>query len=265
MRVDLHPLDEAALSDPNTIYQRLCETVHTDALFLVDPNNPTGFTLLSSGRSGFEEVIRFCVDRQKILIFDFCFASFALADKGLERFDIYELLEDSGVTYMAIEDTGKTWPVQDAKCAMITSSEDIWESVYNIHTSVLLNVSPSVLNFLTSYVDDSIRDDLASVRDVITTNRETVHKALQGSVLAYHEPVANVSVAWFQITDENLNASRLQEALVDVDVYVLPGTYFYWSDPSKGERFIRIALAREPAMFVKAVERLRSTLDAHVG
>ncbi len=48
----------------------------TDALFLVDPNNPTGFTLLSDGRRGFEEVVRFCVDHRKLLIIDRCFACF---------------------------------------------------------------------------------------------------------------------------------------------------------------------------------------------
>jgi aspartate/methionine/tyrosine aminotransferase len=263
MQVEIKPINESELHDPETIYENLVRTVHTDALFLVDPNNPTGFSLLKDGRKGFEQVVRFCVDHGKLLLIDQCFASFALADRNVGRFDIYQLLESSGVTYMAIEDTGKTWPVQDAKCAMITASDDIHEKVYNLHTSVLLNVSPFVLNFLANYVEDSIEDSFASVRDVITENRALAKAQLDGDVLEYIEPAVNVSVAWFRIKPANLTASRLQEKLLENEVYVLPGTYFYWNEPVKGERYIRLALAREPQMFTGAMQALREVLDRH--
>ncbi|MFD9737439.1 pyridoxal phosphate-dependent aminotransferase [Umezawaea sp. NPDC059074] len=261
MQVEIKPINESELHDPDTIYDNLVRTVHTDALFLVDPNNPTGFSLLKDGRKGFEQVVRYCVDHGKLLLIDQCFASFALADRNVGRFDIYQLLESSGVSYMAIEDTGKTWPVQDAKCAMITASDDIHEAVYNLHTSVLLNVSPFVLNFLANYVEDSIEDEFASVRDVITANRALAKSMLDGEVLEYVEPAVNVSVAWFRIKPEGLTATRLQEKLLENEVYVLPGTYFYWNEPVKGERFIRLALAREPEMFDGAMRALREVLD----
>jgi hypothetical protein len=54
-----------------------------------------------------------------------------------------------------IEDTGKTWPIQDAKAALIKCSRDIYPDIYNIHTSYLLNVSPFILNLVTRYVLDS--------------------------------------------------------------------------------------------------------------
>jgi aspartate/methionine/tyrosine aminotransferase len=261
MQVEIKPINESELHDPATIYDNLVRTVHTDALFLVDPNNPTGFSLLKDGRKGFEQVVRFCVDHDKLLLIDQCFASFALADRNVGRFDIYQLLESSGVTYLAIEDTGKTWPVQDAKCAMITASDDIHEAVYNLHTSVLLNVSPFVLNFLANYVEDSIEDSFASVRDVITENRALAKEMLDGDVLEYIEPAVNVSVAWFRIKPEGLTATRLQEKLLENEVYVLPGTYFYWNEPVKGERYVRLALAREPEMFDGAMRALREVLD----
>lgn len=261
--VPLYPIDESVLHDPDTIYAQLKRQVRTDALFLVDPNNPTGFTLLQYGRRGFEEVLRFCRDHNKLLLIDFCFASFTLFDEKLTRFDMYEMLEASGVTYLAIEDTGKTWPVQDAKAAMITSSRDIQEAVYNIHTSVLLNVSPFVLNMLTHYVEDSITDRLHSVRGVLDRNREVAREALQGSILEYQEPVAKVSVAWFRLDTPDLTASELQRELAEQDLYVLPGRYFYWSQPSRGESHVRLALAREPEMFAAAITRMRGLLDRH--
>jgi aspartate/methionine/tyrosine aminotransferase len=262
--IPLYPIDESALYDPDHIYAELKRQVRTDALFLVDPNNPTGFSLLRYGRRGFEEVVRFCRDYDKLLILDFSFAAFTLFDPELARFDVYEMLEDAGVSYLAIEDTGKTWPVQDAKCAMITTSDGIWEAVYNIHTSVLLNVSPFVLNMLTEYVEDSIADGMSSVRHVLNHNREIARTALRGSILHYHEPVAKVSVAWFRIDHPELTATELHRLLVAEGVYILPGRYFYWSQPSKGDSYVRVALAREPAMFADAMIRARDALNGHV-
>ncbi|WP_432065714.1 aminotransferase class I/II-fold pyridoxal phosphate-dependent enzyme [Streptomyces sp. C10-9-1] len=265
MQVPISPLDESALHDKDTLYERLVEQVEADAIYLVDPNNPTGFTLLAQGLEGFREVVRYCVDHDKVLVMDFCFASFALCDETIGRVDIYELLEESGVTYMVMEDTGKTWPIQDAKCAMITASRDIQDEVYNLHTSVLLNVSPFVLNMVTQYVEDSISDGFASVRGIIETNGEAARKALSGSVLEFQEPVVGTSVAWFRITPENLTATELQAVLFDEEVYVLPGTFFYWNTPARGERYLRLALAREPEVFAGAMERMRKVLERYAG
>ncbi|MGW4566355.1 pyridoxal phosphate-dependent aminotransferase [Streptomyces sp. NPDC004561] len=265
MGVPLYPVDESALHDPDRIYAELKRRVRTDALFLVDPNNPTGYTLLQHGRRGFEEVVRFCKDHDKLLILDFCFASFTLFGSELERFDVYELLESSGVSYLAIEDTGKTWPVQDAKAAMITPSDDIREDVHNLHTSVLLNVSPFVLHMLTQYVEDSRRDQLASVRDVLGANRDAIRKTLDGTILDLHDPVAGVSVAWARIDHPELTATELQRVLGAAEVYVLPGRYFFWSQPDKGESHVRFALAREPRTFADAMVRMREVLDRHAG
>jgi aspartate/methionine/tyrosine aminotransferase len=262
MRTPLVPLPEHYLSEPETIYENL-RHIKADALYLVDPNNPTGFSMLKDGQRGFQEVIRFCRDHNKILIIDLCFAAFLLCDPRHDRFDIYELLERSGVTYIAIEDTGKTWPVQDAKCAMITASEDIREEIYNIHTAVLLNVSPFVLNFLTCYVEDSIQDDFASVRDVIAENRRVARESLAGTILEYVEPVVNTSVSWFRLTAPDMTATKLQKKLLDKHIYVLPGNYFYWNQPEVGERYIRIALARRPEMFAASMGMMREALKSH--
>ncbi|MEU3754320.1 aminotransferase class I/II-fold pyridoxal phosphate-dependent enzyme [Streptomyces olivoreticuli] len=257
------PVPEDVLHDADRIYERLAASVTTDALFLVDPNNPTGFSLLSHGRKGFEEVVRYCVDHDKLFIVDLCFAAFALADPRFGRFDLYELLDTSGVRYIALEDTGKTWPLQDAKCALLTCSRDLHEDVYNIHTSVLLDVSPFILNFLSRYVEDSIEDGMASVRDVITRNREAAQKALAGSLLEHIEPAVNVSVAWFRIQDAGVKATDLQRHLAQHEVYVLPGTFFFWNEPERGESYVRLALARDPGEFLASVTRLREAVDGY--
>lgn len=262
MHVPLLPLKEEILTSGPGLYARLENTVTGDVIALVDPNNPTGASLLTRGGKAFEELVRFCKDHGKILMVDLCFASFALMDTQHGRCDVYALLERSGVSYLVIEDTGKTWPVQDAKCAMLTCSEDLHAEVYNIQTSILLNVSPFILNMLSAYLDDSLADGLASVKNVLDENRAYARQALAGTLLRIIEPEVQVSVAWLEITDPAITATRLCESGYAHHVYVLPGTYFFWSRKRVGERFIRLALAREPSLFRASVDALKEAVDA---
>lgn len=259
-QVTMQPLKEEWFYDPEKIYENLAKNVKTDALFIVDPNNPTGFTLFYD-KKVYQQLIKFAKDKNKLLLFDFCFASFMLPDRSLDIFDVYEMLEKSKVSYISIEDTGKTWPVQDAKAALIKASKDIWSDIYNIQTSYLLNVSPFILNLLTEYILDSEKDKFTSVYDLLEHNREILKKELHGSVLELQESKAKVSVAWLKINNPKLKATDLQRAILKEGVYVLPGTYFFWNDRAKGESFIRIALARNSDMFASAIKLVRQVLD----
>jgi aspartate/methionine/tyrosine aminotransferase len=262
MRVPLEPVEEELLHDATSIYDNLCRRVTGDALCLVDPNNPTGFTLMRHGMTeGFEQVVKFCKDKNKTLILDLCFAPFALIDKDMGRFDIYKLLEESGITYITMEDTGKTWPVQDAKCALYTASDDIYDEIYNIHTTFLLNVSPFLLNMLSEYLEDSKRDKGASVRHLLEHNRSVAKRALAGTCLEYCEPDTKVSVGWFKIKDSVVKATELQQLGRQREIYILPGTFFFWSRREEGERYVRIAFARRPEVFARGIECLRDLLN----
>lgn len=269
MQVPMESLKEEWLHDADSIYENLKNNVKADALFIVDPNNPTGFTLTGSAhdeeltRKGFLEVFRYAKDHNKLLIFDFCFASFLLPGTELGIFEIYQYLEESGVSYLAIEDTGKTWPLQDAKVAMLKTSKDLYDEIYNIHTSYLLNVSPFILNLVTQYVLDSQNDNFGSVTDLLNDNRRIAKEVLVGSLLEFQEPKSNVSVAWFKIKNPNIKATDLQKYLSDNGVYVLPGTYFFWSDRARGESYIRLALARNKDIFEPAVRLVRQLVDRY--
>ncbi len=262
MQIKMEPLKEEWLYDEEKIYENLEKNVKADSIFIVDPNNPTGFTLFTKKRA-YEELIRFAKDKKELLIFDFCFASFMLPDVNLDVFDVYELLENSGVSYIAIEDTGKTWPVQDTKAALIKCSQDIYTEIYNIHTSYLLNVSPFILNVLTEYILDSEKDNFASVYTLLERNRDIAKKELAGSLLEFQEPKAKVSVAWFKIKNPKVKATELQKVIIAQGVYVLPGTYFFWSNPKNGEGYIRVALARNTEMFEPAIKLVRAAVDAY--
>ncbi|MCG6969499.1 MAG: aspartate/tyrosine/aromatic aminotransferase [Gammaproteobacteria bacterium] len=261
MRIPMSPLEEEIFHDTSTIYGNLMKkAVVLDAIVLVDPNNPTGFSLFADGPEAFVEVVRFCTDFNKLLVLDFSFSAFILASGG-KRYDIYEILENSGVSYIAMEDTGKTWPMQDAKCSTILASKDLDAHIYPIVTSVLLNVSPFVLNLVTKYVQASEADNFKTVAQLLNRNRKTAKEMLDGDVLSYCEPRIKTSVAWFEIKDQNVSADYLHNHLLQYKVYVLSGKYFYWHNPAKGQRYIRIALARDSEVFDKAMQVMREALN----
>ena len=263
MQVPLQPLKEEWLADSDHIYENLEKNVTADALFIIDPNNPTGFTLFTKNSKAYEELCRFAKDKNKLLLFDFCFASFMLPDVNLDVFDLYELLEKTGVSYIAIEDTGKTWPVQDTKVSLIKCSKDVYSDIYNIHTSYLLNVSPFILNVLTEYILDSQKDNFASVYTLLARNREVAKRELEGSLLEFQEPMAKVSVAWFKIKNTDIKAEDLQRTILAKGVYVLSGNYFFWHNHAEGDRYMRIALARNTEVFEPAIKLVRQVLDEY--
>lgn len=264
--IDL-PLLEEWLHDPSAIYQNLATNVTADALFIVEPNNPTGFSLANPAKGSTErkesylELIRYAKDYNKLLIFDFCFSPFLLDDTKEVSFDVYRLLEESGVSYIIVEDTGKTWPLKDTKVAIVKSSKDIHKDLYNIHTSYLLNVSPFVLNIVTHYIIDSEKDNFASVFRLLKRNRNVAKTMLEGSLLELQPSMTNVSVGWFKIRNRAVKASELYQYIYKRGVSILPGTYFFWSDHSKGEGFMRIALARDTQVLRKSLYKLRCILD----
>ncbi|MFC3495838.1 pyridoxal phosphate-dependent aminotransferase [Glycomyces rhizosphaerae] len=225
-----------------------------DALILVDPNNPTGSTSFVDDGERFRAIVRFCARHGKTLILDFSFASFL---RG-RRPDVYEILDDSGVTYLCIEDTGKTWPTLDIKCGILTVSADIRDEVRDLHTAVLLNVSPFAVRLLADFVTASKNDGFASVADVLDANRQVLADAIEGTELELVRPDSLVSVAWLRL--HRGTATDLQERLAQHGVHVLPGTHFFWSDHRQGESYVRVALARDPEAFARSAAALRKVL-----
>jgi aspartate/methionine/tyrosine aminotransferase len=262
MEIPLSPLKEELLHDDDKIYENLKTHVKSDAIFIVDPNNPTGFTLLGKkNKKAFEKVVQFCKDYDKILIIDYCFANFLMNDEEIELYDTYKVLKESGIKYMAIEDTGKTWPIQDAKIAMLKVSDHLYEEMYSIYTAYILNVSPFILNFLTEYLLDAQKCQFDSTRNILNTNRQILSRNFQDTILTPLKPKSKVSVAWCEIREPNLKATELQRILYEEGVYVLPGTYFFWHNPNLGEKYIRIALARDPENFAEGMSLIKDVLE----
>lgn len=247
-RVRMTPLDEECFAPPAS------GASGTDAIFAVLPNNPTGFTL---DRDGFARLAARCAAERQILIVDWTFRFFS----ELDGWDQYAVLRESGVSYLCIEDTGKTWPTLDLKCSILAASPDLYPGILEVHNDVLLNVSPFVLWLTREYILDSLRRGLdASVRSPVAVNRSRLHEALDGTVLTPVPFGAAVSVEWIHIDTPNLRSADVVDLLAAQGVGILPGDHFFWADPARGSRHVRFALARDPQAFTVVCERIATLM-----
>ena len=139
-------------------------------------------------------------DLGKTLVVDFCFRFYAAE---LPRWSQYELLQRSGVSFITIEDTGKTWATLDMKIGMLVCSDDLHDEFYHRHDDLLLNVSPFHLALLTEFIDDTIVHGAdATIGFYVRQNLEILREAFTDSVLSARRRarVPTVTVAWIRLT-----------------------------------------------------------------
>jgi aspartate/methionine/tyrosine aminotransferase len=234
--IRIEPLDDKLLSDDSIVSALLrCDA---NALFLVIPNNPTGASVTPEL---FSRILNVCHSKSMVLILDFAFRLF---DENLDKWDQYELLERSGVSYLAIEDTGKVWPIDDLKVGILTTSRDIYRAVEHIHDDFLLNVSGSLLHLLSDLSDLATSEGLdASVRAPLVENGKAVREILEQAGLTWLNRTESFSVAWLD-SGKTDSAQKIYNYCSDRGIHILPGNLFFWNDPKVGSRYIRVALAR---------------------
>lgn len=249
-KIKLEPIPDEYLESDDI--QTFLTSLNSDAICLVSPNNPTGICYT---KGNLETIVRFCKEHGKLLIID---GSFRLYRAPSEVFDEYQILQQSGIDFIFVEDSGKTWPAKELKVSILATSTGLFRPIYDIYTDLMYHHSPFTLQLLTAFVRSSIDDKLQTVHGVVAKNRQLLIDALnETSLTVASRPHA--SVAWLGITN-GMNAMSLQTALAKEGVFVLAGNQFYWSDPTLGGSFLRVALLRDEAVFKAAMHKLRQVL-----
>lgn len=251
--VELKPLREDYLYDGDI--SSWYKDVDTDAIFLVVPNNPTGYLL---SPSFFSQIVDFCVKKQKLLILDFSFRFFI---PELQVWDQYETLEQSGVRYIAIEDTGKTWPTFEIKVSPLVSDKQTFAILNRIYRDIFICHSPFALAFVGEFVKASQREGaLKCFQNIIAENRALLRTAIANTPL---EPLSNsiASVEWIYI-DGNLDDVELVKKLQTYGIYILPGKQFFWSKEQSSSKFVRVALMRDTDLFARGMSVLQQSMPA---
>jgi len=257
-------LKEGIFHDATTLYEKLVHAVHTDAVYLVNPNNPTGFCLDEQGELPFRELARFCHDHHKLLIIDMCFMPFVSLDRALTHIDCYQIFDKADIDYIIIEDSGKFLPTMDLKASILHVSSRLVPRFDQLHSSFILRASPFALKTITAFLEEAMTTNMAPTYTLIHKNLCYMRNAFRDLPLVVEQRPAKFSLAWIRITDEHLTAADLRQAAQQVQIDILTGNTFYWDDPAKGDRYIRIALARDQIAFQRTIDLLGGQLAALV-
>jgi aspartate/methionine/tyrosine aminotransferase len=219
---------------------------------LVAPNNPTGQTF---SNSDLVRIVDYCIRAKAILVLDFAFRFF---DPSMV-WDQYELLDGSGVSYLAIEDLGKIWPTRDLKVGILTSSADLYAETDRVHDDFLLNVSPFTLELLSRFC--TAREPalvLADIQALPLHNRRTLVASLAPFGLVDRTSMATLSVAWLQLPANYPDSFEFCALAERHGVHVLPGPLFYFERRALGTHLVRLALMRDPPIVDEGCRRLQS-------
>jgi aspartate/methionine/tyrosine aminotransferase len=243
--VPLVPVDDSAYRDPDAHL----EHVDADAIFMVLPNNPTGRAI---EREAFRRLARHCRRRDRVLVLDFSFRFFGT----LCDWDQYAVLHEEGTSYIALEDTGKTWPTEDLKLGILLASGDLRPSLAAITDDVLLNVSPFVFALLTEFIE---ADPVPRWISISRRNAELLARTTEPFGIAVCPPDETMSVSWAALP-AGVDGVELCEHLTRRGVTILPGNPFFWSTPDRGRHFVRVATLRPEDYFAAAMQRLAAGL-----
>lgn len=230
------------------------KTFQCDALFIVNPNNPTGSFLTPDQAMN---IIDWCKENNKLLIIDQTFRFF-----DPHPFDLIKLLKESGVSYISIEDTGKTFPTQDMKASIISYSLDIASQIEIVYEEIFLAVSPFALLVLNHFIKNAISLGLENVvLNKVRQHREILLKSIKGTILtSASKSNLDLSVQWLKIEKQNLFDLELVNTLSQSGLYILPGRHFFWADPVQGKNYVRVSLLKPYEKFSLACQILRTEL-----
>jgi len=223
-----------------------------DCLFITTPNNPTGRVLNAAALARIADE---CAARRIILALDTSFRGFD------ERacFDHYAILEGSTARYVVIEDSGKLWPTLDAKVGLLAYSKNLDLPIDRIYTDILLGVSPFIMALVTSFAADAIDGGLHQLRAEIRERRTAVRDILKdGPGVSFPDADSSISVERLELSEQSATAfwRRLRAEGIDT----LPCPPFYWADRSRGDRYLRIALARPADVVAAAASGIKEAL-----
>ncbi len=255
-QVRLVPLSEKRLSlavkeetIPELLDQHPC-----GALFLVQPNNPTGRSL---DATSLRIVANYCAKRDVILLLDNSFRFYHRLP-----FDDYALLAESGVSFMAIEDTGKVWPTHDLKASLLFCSPDLERIVATIYNEIFLCHSRLALAVLEQFLLRTVKEGLAStVWTQVDEHRAALRSAIVGTDLVVDETAldSQISVEWLDCRRTGWRDLELVARLAAKGLFILPGRQFFWHSRAQSDHQynIRFSLMKPHAVFAQSMAILQ--------
>ncbi len=245
----LVPVSERSLKRGD-IFERHPEI---EAVLAASPNNPTG-TVISAHE--LERLGHACAAHGAPLVIDQCFRAF---DTRVQ-YDTYAVLDRTGAEYLLVEDTGKLWPTAGVKLGFLAWSATARLDIAEVAADVLLTAPSFSVVMVERFALDFAAGGMAALHERIAYNRAVLGKVMEGCERAsMADGSSRVSVSRLKLV-EGITATRLWGQLLRQGVHSVPCRPFYWADGRAGERYLRIALAREAGVVERAGMAVRACL-----
>jgi aspartate/methionine/tyrosine aminotransferase len=260
-----HKVALSSIDEINLISAIETKTLHqqptlkeSDALFLVNPNNPTA-TVISQSQLG--EIVEYCLLHRKTILIDNTFRLF-----NTDGYDDYKLLIESGVSFIAFEDTGKVWPTHDLKTSLVFYSHDHKDLLEEIYGEIYLCHSRFAMILHTHFAREARRIGLEqSTWSQVRERKQLLHTAIHNTELTIveNDTSACLPMAWIDISRSGVADIEMVSYLGSRNIQVLPGRNFYWNSINNPEhqKFIRIALFKPLPNFLGAISQLRVAMQ----
>jgi DNA-binding transcriptional MocR family regulator len=130
---------------------------------------------------------------------------------------------------------------------------------------VLLTAPPFSTIVVEQLALDMAAGGLEQLHQRIAGNRARLHETLAGCELVVpSDGGSRVSVSRLRLSDGR-TGTRLWGQLLREGVHSVPCRPFYWATGRAGDRFLRIALAREPDVVERAGLAVRTVVEAAAG
>ncbi|MGB4056700.1 MAG: aminotransferase class I/II-fold pyridoxal phosphate-dependent enzyme [Alphaproteobacteria bacterium] len=230
------------------------------SLFIVSPNNPTGFQL---SPDEFRDICQLCRRKDVTLIVD---ATFRFYSK--QTYDSYQTLKDTSVDFIVIEDTGKTWPTQDMKVSLMAYSEPLAKDLRLLYEEFYLCTSNFSLALLSKLIDETHKVGLDKiVWQEVEKRTARVESAIANTPLKLvkNDRDCTLPVAWIDCSKTGMTDVEILEKLRPHNIAVLPGRFFFWNSQQQHTDRIRISLMKPDDVFYKGVDVLERTLPQVFG
>lgn len=223
------------------------------ALFIVDPNNPTGRSLSNMDLLA---IAALCAENDICLIIDRTFRFFDAKDVS----NIIDDFDSLSLKYCLIEDTGKTWPTSELKLSILYASPHLSETIKIIYNEIYLCPSPFTMNLFFHFFESAVKIDFLEDLKLFTRDRKTRLAHQLAKLQLYEAPEcgnASLPLLWVTTEHARLSSNSCVDHLSRNGINVLPGDQFYWSraDASDCSR-VRISLFKRKCDFEKALSIL---------
>ncbi len=219
------------------------------AVVVVSPNNPTGWVLdpETLGR-----LARDCARNGQVLVMD---ASFRGQDPRA-HYDTYAVLDDAGVEWIVVEDTGKLWSVHELKAGFLGWSAGSTLRFVAAFDEVMLSVSPVILLLIAKMANDARDGGFEEMRAMLRAHRALVADIIADTPMTLTDPDSLISVARITLPDDGPDAHTAYLRLVEQGIHTLPCSRFFWARPAEGDRQLRLSLSRPAPSIARATNAL---------